>query len=218
MKRNYDAEMLREIERIRERAETAFGEAGGPGGEPALPRLLLHSCCAPCSSSVLEQLAEKFSVTVLYYNPNIYPDEEYFFRKEEQQKFIRTFPFAHPVDFLDCEYEPEQFYEIAKGLEAEPERGARCLKCYRLRLHRLAREAAARGYEYIATTLTLSPLKLTDALNEIGEEEARAAGVKWLPSDFKKRNGYLRSIEITKEYGMYRQDYCGCVYSWRGKD
>ena len=186
--------------------------------------LLLHSCCAPCSSSVLEQLAGHFRITVLYYNPNIYPREEYEFRKEEQKRFIRTYPFPNPVDFLDCEYEPEQFYAAVKGLEEEPERGGRCTVCYRLRLHRTAREAAAGGYDYFATTLTLSPLKDPERLNRIGTEEEAAlkeevAGPApgYLPSDFKKRNGYLRSLQITKECGMYRQDYCGCEYSLKAK-
>ena len=184
------------------------------------PRLLLHSCCAPCSSSVLEQLSRHFGVTVLYYNPNIYPREEYAFRKEEQQRFIREYPFVNPVDFLDAEYEPAQFYEVVKGLEQEPERGGRCTVCYRLRLRRTAREAARGGFSYFATTLTLSPLKDAVRLNRIGAEEAAllreemgAAAPRWLPSDFKKRNGYLRSIEISKACGMYRQEYCGCEFS-----
>ena len=212
MKRNYDREMLDII---------AKAEAERRNADP-LPRLLLHSCCAPCSSSVLEQLSRHFRVTVLYYNPNIYPREEYEFRKAEQQTFIRTFPFANPVDFLDCEYEPGQFYEAVKGLETEPERGSRCTVCYRLRLHRTAREAAAGRYDYFATTLTLSPLKDAERLNRIGAEEEAALresfgenAPRYLPSDFKKRNGYLRSTEITAEYGMYRQDYCGCEYSLR---
>nr|MBQ6241055.1 epoxyqueuosine reductase QueH [Lachnospiraceae bacterium] len=186
------------------------------------PRLLLHSCCAPCSSSVLEQLAGPFRVTVLYYNPNIYPREEYEFRKAEQKDFIRTYPFACPVDFLDCEYEPAQFYGAVKGLEQEPERGGRCTVCYRLRLARTAREAAAGGYDFFATTLTLSPLKDAARLNRIGEEEAARLAAehgpsapRWLPSDFKKRNGYLRSLEITRACGMYRQNYCGCEFSLR---
>ncbi|MBQ4424919.1 MAG: epoxyqueuosine reductase QueH [Lachnospiraceae bacterium] len=195
----------------------------GERKDPA--RLLLHSCCAPCSSSVLEQLAAHFCVAVLYYNPNIYPREEYEFRKAEQQDFIRRFPFPNPVDFLDCEYEPAEFYRAIKGLEEEPERGSRCTVCYRLRLARTAEEAAKGGYDYFATTLTLSPLKDPERLNRIGEEEMERVrvltpdqpGPRWLPSDFKKRNGYLRSIRITAEYGMYRQDYCGCEYSLRSR-
>ena len=217
MKTNYDKEMLEILE--------GLGKAR-TGSDP-LPRLLLHSCCAPCSSSVLEQLARHFRVTVLYYNPNIWPREEYLFRKAEQQTFIRTYPFENPVDFLDCEYEPEQFYEAVRGLEKEPERGSRCTVCYRLRLHRTAQEALKGGYDWFATTLTLSPLKDPERLNRIGAEEAallqeKAAGgaccgeaPRYLPSDFKKRNGYLRSIEITRASGMYRQDYCGCEFSSR---
>ncbi len=212
MNKNYDREMLKIMEEI---------GAGHRDGD-ALPRLLLHSCCAPCSSSVLEQLSRHFGVTVLYYNPNIWPREEYDFRKAEQQTFICTFPFANPVDFLDCEYEPARFYEEVKGLEKEPERGGRCTVCYRLRLHRTAQEAAKGGFDWFATTLTLSPLKDTERLNRIGaEEEARLresfgeGAPRYLPSDFKKRNGYLRSVRITEECGMYRQDYCGCEYSLR---
>ena len=208
MKTNYDKEMQEII--------ASLDKAAPP------PRLLLHSCCAPCSTSVLEQLAKSFRVTVLYYNPNIYPREEYLFRKEEQKTFISSYPFAHPVDFLDCEYEPSQYYEAVKGLEREPERGSRCTVCYRLRLSRTAGEAARGGFDFFATTLTLSPLKDAERLNRIGREEEEALrqeGLQRVPrylvSDFKKRNGYLRSIEITKECGMYRQDYCGCEFSLR---
>ena len=214
MKENYDRQMREIIADIERKRET---------GELALPpRLLLHSCCAPCSSSVLEQLAAHFLVTVLYYNPNIYPPEEYEFRKEEQKRFIRTYLFPNPVDFLDCDYAPEEFYEAVKGLENEPERGGRCTVCYRLRLHRTAREAAAGGYDFFATTLTLSPLKDPERLNRIGmeeeaalREEAAGSAPRYLPSDFKKRNGYLRSLKISKECGMYRQEYCGCEFSLR---
>lgn len=206
MKQNYDREMLDIISSLK-------GET---------PRLLLHSCCAPCSTSVLEQLARRFRVTVLYYNPNIYPRGEYEFRKAEQKHFIETYPFDNPVDFLDAEYEPSVFYEAVKGLETEPERGGRCTVCYRLRLRRAAREAAAGEYDFFATTLTLSPLKDADRLNMIGKEEEMRLGEtgarktpRYLPSDFKKRNGYLRSLEITRACGMYRQEYCGCEFSAR---
>ena len=207
MKRNYDREMQDIIKGLRD-----------------TPRLLLHSCCAPCSSSVLEQLAKAFRVTVLYYNPNIYPRKEYEFRKAEQIRFIKTFPFENPVDFRDAEYEPEQFYEAVKGLEAEPERGDRCSLCYGLRLSRTAREAAEGEYDFFATTLTLSPLKDPERINRIGfskeaalKEEGFQNAPRYLPSDFKKRNGYLRSLAITRDYGMYRQDYCGCEFSRRQK-
>ena len=204
MKRNYDREMQMVMEKI--------------GRQGIVPRLLLHSCCAPCSTVCLERLSEVFAVTVFYYDPNIFPEEEYRFRKEEQIEFIRRHPFAHPVDFIDGDYDTERFYEAVKGHESDPERGERCRICYRLRLGRTAEKAAEGGFPYIASTLTLSPLKDTEALNTIGEEEAARCGVIWLPSDFKKRNGFLRSCEITNEYGMYRQDYCGCVYSLRGKE
>ena len=201
MKRNYDREMLNVMEEIGRQGET--------------PRLLLHSCCAPCSTVCLERLSEVFAVTVFYYDPNIFPEEEYLFRKQEQIEFIRRHPFRHPVSFLDGDYDTERFYAAVKGHENDPERGERCRICYRLRLGRTAEEAAAGSFPYFASTLTLSPLKDTEALNAIGEEEGTRCGVIWLPSDFKKRNGFLRSCEITNEYGMYRQDYCGCVYSMR---
>ena len=203
MKRNYDLEM-----------QTVMKEIGRQG---KTPRLLLHSCCAPCSTVCLERLSEVFAVTVFYYNPNIYPEEEYLFRKNEQIEFIRRHPFRNPVDFMDGEYAPKCFYEAVKGHEKDPERGERCHICYRLRLGKTAEKAAEGGFPYFTSTLTLSPLKDTEALNRIGEEEAARHGVIWLPSDFKKRNGFLRSCEITAEYGMYRQDYCGCVFSVRGE-
>ena len=201
MKRNYDGEMLKIMEEIGRQGET--------------PRLLLHSCCAPCSTVCLERLSEVFAVTVFYYNPNIFPEEEYLFRKQEEIDFIGRFPFRHPVGFLDGDYDTERYYAAVKGHENDPERGERCRICYRLRLGRTADKAAEEGFPYFTSTLTLSPLKDTAALNTIGEEEAARCGVSWLPSDFKKRNGFLRSCEITKAYGMYRQDYCGCVYSMR---
>ena len=191
------------------------------GGKDEVPRLLLHSCCAPCSTVCLERLSEVFSVTVFYYNPNIYPEEEYRFRKAEQIEFIRRFPFRHPVSFLDADYDPQEFYAAVKGHERDPERGERCHICYRLRLKKTARAAAEGGFAYFTTTLTLSPLKDSRVLNAIGEEEAALmrealqTDLRWLPTDFKKRNGFLRSCEITSAYGMYRQDYCGCVYSLR---
>ena len=179
------------------------------------PRLLLHACCAPCSTSVLEQLAGFFRISVYYYNPNIDPPEEYRFREKELKEFLGTFPFPEPVEFREAAYEPARFYEAVRGLENEPERGSRCTACYRLRLRETAAEAARGGFEYMATTLTLSPQKDPLRLNRIGREEAEAQGVLWLPSDFKKRNGYLRSVEITRACGMYRQNYCGCRFSHR---
>ena len=202
-RRNYQKELEKIIERQTD--------------ESRVPRLLLHSCCAPCSSYVLEYLSQYFEITVYYYNPNIFPAEEYEKRVEEERKLIEAMNFVHPVDLIAAPYEPESFYQIAKGYEKEPEGGERCVRCYELRLREAARLAASLGYDYFTTTLTISPLKRADKLNEIGERLAEEYGVACLPSDFKKRNGYKRSIELSKEYGLYRQDYCGCVYSIREK-
>ena len=180
-----------------------------------VPRLLLHSCCAPCSSYVLEYLSRYFEITVFYYNPNIYPPEEFGKRVEEQKRLIRQMPAKHPISFLDGPYEPERFYEMAKGLEKVPEGGERCFRCYRLRLTETAEMARAGKYDYFTTTLSISPLKNAEKLNEIGGQLAKDYGVDYLYSDFKKRNGYKRSTELSREYGLYRQDYCGCVFSMR---
>lgn len=177
------------------------------------PTLLLHSCCAPCSSYTIEYLSQYFRITVLYYNPNISPESEYMHRIEEQRRFISELKTVNPVSFEPGEYDPQTFYNAVRGLENEPEGGDRCLVCYRLRLEEAARMAAERGLDYFTTTLTISPLKRADKINEIGEEIAAQTGVKFLPSDFKKRGGYLRSIELSREYGLYRQNYCGCVFS-----
>ena len=180
-----------------------------------VPRLLLHSCCAPCSSYVLEYLSQYFEITVFYYNPNIYPPEEFGKRVEEQKRLIAQLPAEHPISFLDGPYEPERFYEMARGLEQIPEGGERCFKCYRLRLSETAEMARAGKYDYFTTTLSISPLKNAEKLNEIGGQLAKDYGVDYLYSDFKKRNGYKRSTELSREYGLYRQDYCGCVFSMR---
>ena len=180
-----------------------------------VPRLLLHSCCAPCSSYVLEYLSRYFYITVLYYNPNIFPPSEYALRAREQESLISRMDFVYPVAFLEGSYRPETFYEAVKGLEGEPEGGKRCEKCYELRLLEAAKEAKAGDYDYFTTTLTISPLKSADKLNEIGRRLGTEYGVAYLPSDFKKRDGYKRSTQLSKEYGLYRQDYCGCVYSVR---
>ena len=180
-----------------------------------VPRLLLHSCCAPCSSYVLEYLSRYFEITVFYYNPNIYPPEEFGKRVEEQKRLIAQLPAEHPISFLDGPYEPERFYEMARGLEQVPEGGERCFKCYRLRLTETAEMARAGKYDYFTTTLSISPLKNAEKLNEIGGQLAKDYGVDYLYSDFKKRNGYKRSTELSREYGLYRQDYCGCVFSMR---
>lgn len=179
-----------------------------------VPTLLLHSCCAPCSSYVLEYLSNYFGITVFYYNPNIYPDEEYEMRVREQQRFIRAFPAKHPIDFIEGAYDKERFYEMARGLEQVPEGGERCFQCYELRLREAGELAKARGFDYFTTTLSISPMKNAEKLNEIGLRLAEELGVAYLCSDFKKRNGYKRSTELSREYGMYRQDYCGCVYSY----
>ena len=185
-------------------------------GDGRIPSLLLHSCCAPCSSYCIETLSEYFHVTVFYYNPNIYPDEEYYHRVKEQQNFIQKFPTKYPVSFIEGDFEKERFYsEVAKGLEKEPERGARCMKCYDLRLRETAKRAKAEGMDYFCTTLSISPMKDAQALNQIGLAIGQELGIAYLPSDFKKNNGYLRSCEISREYDMYRQDYCGCVFSVR---
>ena len=173
-------------------------------------RLLLHSCCAPCSSHCLSELSPQIGVTVLYYNPNLDCAEEYEKRKREQLRFLRETGLA---DFLDCDYAPEDYLFSVRGLEKEKEGGARCAVCFRLRLERTAREAKARGFDYFATTLTVSPLKNAKLINTIGFAVAEEVGVKYLPSDFKKRGGYLHSVRLSEEYGLYRQDYCGCAFS-----
>lgn len=185
--------------------------------EEKTPRLLLHSCCAPCSSYVLEYLSNYFSITVFYYNPNIYPPEEITKRAREQKRLIAAIPALHPVTYKEGTYDPERFYQITKGHEQDPEGGERCFLCYRLRLEEAAREAKNGGYDYFTTTLSISPLKNAEKLNEIGEELGGVYGVSYLNSDFKKKNGYKRSIELSGEYGLYRQNYCGCVFSLRGR-
>lgn len=197
--RNYQ----KELDRILEKLEK----------EGRIPRLLLHSCCAPCSSYVLEYLSRYFAITVLYYNPNIYPPDEYRLRAEEERQLIARMPFVHPVTMKEGTYDPQLFYEAARGLEGEPEGGKRCEACYELRLKEAAREAKAGGYDFFTTTLSISPLKPAGKLNQIGERVAEEYGTVYLPSDFKKRDGYKRSIELSREYGLYRQNYCGCVYS-----
>ena len=179
------------------------------------PTLMLHSCCAPCSSYVLEYLAEYFKITVVYYNPNISPEAEFRKREEEQRRFISQLPVKNPITLLTQFYDPNEFYEAVKGLEQEPEGGKRCFVCYRLRLERAARLAKEQGFDWFTTTLTLSPLKNSQIINRIAEEVSQKYGVKNLPSDFKKREGYKRSIELSREYGLYRQNYCGCEFSKR---
>lgn len=181
-------------------------------GEKA-PSLLLHTCCAPCSSYCIEYLSNHFNITVLYYNPNIYPESEYIHRKSEQIRLIGEMNTKYPVKFIDCDFESEKFYEAVNGMENCREGGERCFKCYRLRLTKAARVASQNGFDYFTTSLTISPLKNAGKINEIGEKLANEYGVKFLPSDFKKKEGFKRSIELSKEYNLYRQNYCGCVYS-----
>lgn len=200
-KRNYQRELDRLI--------TDAGDA------QEVPVLFLHSCCAPCSSYVLEYLSDYFRITVFYYNPNIYPQEEYRKRVEEQQRLIAQMPLRYPVRFVEGDFDDKRFYETVRGLENEPEGGARCEKCFLLRLSETAKRAKEAGADYFATTLTISPLKNAEKMNEIGEALAKEYQIAWLPSDFKKKNGYKRSIELSIEYGLYRQDYCGCVFSRR---
>ena len=177
------------------------------------PTLLLHSCCAPCSSYCLEYLSRYFDITVLYYNPNISPQSEFVKRAEEQRRFIGEFPLARDVKLIVDNYDPEEFYSAVQGSEDAPEGGERCFICYRLRLERAAKYAAAHGFDWFCTTLSISPLKNCEKLNQIGMELAAEYGVPFLPSDFKKREGYKRSIELSHEYSLYRQNYCGCVFS-----
>lgn len=177
------------------------------------PKLLLHSCCGPCSSHVITFLSQYFKIDVLYYNPNIYPEEEYIKRKKEQIRLIDELKKTLEVDIIDCDYEKEKYYECIKGLEKEPEGGKRCLKCFRLRLEKTAKIAKNNKYDYFTTTLSVSPYKNSRILNEIGLELEDTYNIKWLPSDFKKEEGYKKSIELSKKYNLYRQHYCGCKYS-----
>lgn len=178
-----------------------------------IPKLLLHTCCAPCSSYCIEYLSNYFDITVLYYNPNISPIEEYEKRKNEQIKFLKEFKSKNKLDILDIDYNYNEFSNIATGLEQEPEGGKRCVKCYKLRLERTAQVAIENNFDYFGTTLTVSPYKNSQVLNRIGEELENTYNIKYLYSDFKKKEGYKRSIELSKQYDLYRQDYCGCVYS-----
>jgi predicted adenine nucleotide alpha hydrolase (AANH) superfamily ATPase len=183
--------------------------------EQRVPTLLLHSCCAPCSSYCLEYLSQYFSITDLYYNPNITDETEYRLREKELLRLISMQPHLHPVTFLAGAYEPEKFREISRGLEMCPEGGERCFKCYELRIREAAEYARRGGFDFFTTTLTISPLKNAEKLNEIGYRVAGETGTVWLPSDFKKKGGFLRSTQLSAEYGLYRQNYCGCVFSKR---
>lgn len=196
-------------ENYHEKMEEALAQI--PKGE----RLLLHSCCGPCSSAVLEQLSKHFAITLVYYNPNIWPPAEYERRKEEQRGLLKKLPQAYPIVFEEVPYRPEAFYAAVAGLEQEPEGGRRCAACFELRLQQAAQQAVQRGMEWFTTTLTISPHKNAALLNSLGQQVAQRYGLHFLPSDFKKKNGYKRSLELSAEYGMYRQDYCGCEFSHR---
>ena len=182
------------------------------------PRVLLHSCCGPCSSAVLEYITQYFDVTLLWYNPNLYPKEEFDRRFKTQVELIEKMGLADKVNILAEPWKSEDYYRRVKGLENEPEGGKRCAECVRLRLLETARLAKHYGYDYFCTTLTLSRHKDAVLINTIGEEIAKAVGVSWLPSDFKKRNGENRSIELSEQYGLYRQLYCGCEFSLRKRE
>lgn len=196
-KRNYQRELDQLISRLAGR----------------VPSLLLHSCCAPCSSYVLEYLSQYFEITIYYYNPNIYPPEEYDKRVEEQRRLIAEMNFIHPVSLVAAAYHPEEFYQCVKGMERLREGGARCLACYELRLREAAKFAERGGFDYFTTTLTISPMKRSDVLNEIGQRLADEYQITHLPGDFKKKNGYKRSVELSAQHGLYRQNYCGCIFS-----
>lgn len=185
--------------------------------EQKVPKLLLHSCCAPCSSYVLEYLSSYFEITVFYYNPNIFPENEYTKRILEQQMLIGNMELKHPVSFLAGNYDRARFFEMAAGLEHLKEGGERCFKCYELRLEEAAKVAREGEFDYFTTTLSISPMKNAEKLNEIGTAVGEKYGVSYLQSDFKKKNGYKRSIELSKIYGLYRQDYCGCEFSYRDR-
>ena len=180
------------------------------------PSLLLHSCCAPCSSYVLKLLSEIFDITVFYFNPNIFPEEEFGIRKREQKRLVEEM--SNNISFAEGRYNPHEFFSAVKGYENTGEGGVRCSICFRLRLAETAKYAAENDFDYFTTTLSISPLKNASLLNEIGEEEGKKRGVKYLFSDFKKKNGYKESIVLSKEYNLYRQDYCGCVFSKKERE
>lgn len=198
-KRNYQ----KELEKVMMQLEN----------EKKVPTLLLHSCCAPCSTYVIDYLSKYFKITVFYYNPNIDKEIEYRKRVEEQKKLITQMPTKYKVDFIEGEYEVEKYIESTKHLKEEKEGGTRCSICYALRLEKTAKLAKEKGYEYFTTTLTISPLKNAQKLNDIGEQLGKKYNMHYLVSDFKKKEGYKKSVEMSKEYDLYRQNYCGCSYS-----
>ncbi len=204
--KNYQKELDQLLDQIRR-------DEAMPGGRA--PRLFLHSCCAPCSSYVLEYLSDYFEICDFFYNPNIEPESEYRHREEELKRLIGEMNPRHPISFVSGVYDPKQFYDAVRGLEHIHEGGERCFACYRLRMEEAARMAFEGGFDYFTTTLSISPLKRADKINEIGQDLEKRYQVKHLPSDFKKKGGYQRSIILSKEHGLYRQDYCGCVFSRR---
>ena len=199
---NYDREMQAVLDRL--------------DAEHLRPKLLLHACCAPCSSATLERLSGHFELSILYYNPNIYPPEEYHRRENELERFVRDAGYSG-VPVIELPYEPQEFYNAVKGLEEEPEKGGRCTVCYRLRLERAAQYAAEHDFEWFTTTLSISPVKDPVRLNTIGMELAEKYGLNYLQSEFRKRDGYKRSLVLSAEYGLYRQDYCGCEFSKKAR-
>ena len=205
---NYQKLLDALLEQIKEENERS--------GRPAT--LFLHSCCAPCSSYVLEYLSDYFEITDFFYNPNIEPEEEYRHRDAEQERQIGEMHPAYPIHFQAGRYDPSEYYDAVRGLEQIREGGERCFACYRLRMEEVARHAADGGYDYFTTTLSISPLKNAAKINEIGRELEETYGVKHLPSDFKKKGGYQRSIELSKEHSLYRQNFCGCVFSKRERE
>lgn len=219
----------KELEKVLMKLEDSPGTGAEEGcqsasqGSKTAKSLFLHSCCAPCSSYVLEYLCGCFHITVFYYNPNISSSGEYHKRAEEQKRLISAYNKemetgirkGYPIEVIEGDYEPQRFYEAARGYEDCPEGGERCFRCFDLRLRETAKRAKEAGADFFCTTLTISPLKNAQKLNEIGMALSAEYGVPWLPSDFKKRNGYKRSVELSAEYGLYRQNYCGCGYSLR---
>lgn len=180
-----------------------------------IPSLLLHSCCAPCSSQVITSLTNYFDITILYYNPNIYPEEEYLKRKKEQIKLIKEINNINKLEIIDCDYDNDIYEQEIKGLENEQEGGSRCYKCFNLRLNKTAQIAKENNYDFFSTTLTISPYKNSKLINIIGKDLEKKYNITWLYSDHKKRDGYKKSIELSKKYNLYRQNYCGCIYSKR---
>lgn len=204
MKENYNLLLKKELELLK--------------GQEKTPSILLHSCCAPCSTHVITCLTNHFNITILYYNPNIAPQEEYLKRKNEQIKLLKVLKTTNKLNFLDCDYDNSLYEKEIKGLEFEKERGKRCTICFRLRLEKTAKLAKLHNFDYFGTTLTVSPYKNHLLINKIGKELATLHQIKWLPSDFKKENGYKNSIELSKKHNLYRQDYCGCLYSKRERE